>query len=190
MEKVRQFCARPPRDIDAEKFHWMAFSNSGRLVFSTNYSQFQKELLMNKNRFAKPVSVAVGFVFLCAVPGLALVLSAPPDTVQTPKTASPGTRPKRDALPPDDFAALNYTDEQKAEIDRIHRETESHKAVVAKDEKLTADQKEAMLVGYTRMEYGLVYKVLSPEQRREVRQRLIARRAADQAAQKKQSLRN
>jgi hypothetical protein len=101
--------------------------------------------------------------------------------------ASGGAQAKRDTLPPDDFAGLTYTDEQKAEIDKIRLDTKSRKAVVAKDEKLTADQKDAMLLGYTRMEYGRIYKVLSPEQQRQVRQRIRARRTADQTAQKKQS---
>ena len=62
----------------------------------------------------------------------------------------------------------------------------SRKETVAKDQKLTGDQKDAMLLGYTRMEYGMIYRVLSPEQKREVSQRIRARKAADQAAQKMQ----
>jgi Spy/CpxP family protein refolding chaperone len=58
--------------------------------------------------------------------------------------------------------------------------------VVARDQKLTADQKDAMLLGYTRMESGRIYKVLTPEQRKEVNQRIRARRAAEQATQQKQ----
>jgi hypothetical protein len=140
---------------------------------------------MNKNRFAKPFAVAAGFIFLCAAPGQARALSAAYDAAQTRKPAARGTQPKADSLPADDFAGLNYTDEQQAEIDGIHRETESHKATVAKDENLTADQKDAMILGYTRMEYGLVFKALTPDQRRQVRQRMSARRAADQASQQK-----
>jgi hypothetical protein len=141
---------------------------------------------MNKHRFAKPVAIAAGLIFLWAAPGLTRAQSASPRPVQTSKVASAGAQAKRDVLPPDDFAGLTYTDEQKAEIDKIRLDTKSRKAVVAKDEKLTADQKDAMLLGYTRMEYGRIYKVLSPEQQRQVRQRIRARRTADQTAQKKQ----
>ena len=143
---------------------------------------------MNKNRFAKTFAVVAGFIFLCAMPGPARALSAAYDAAQTRRPVTRGTQPKADSLPVDDFAGLNYTDDQKVEIDRIHRETESHKATVAKDEKLTADQKDAMILGYTRMEYGLLFKVLTPDQRRQVRQRISARRAADQASQQKQPL--
>ena len=145
---------------------------------------------MNKNRFAKPVAVAAGFIFLLAVPGLAYAGVAGLDAPPAPKAASPGAQPKGDSLPSDDFAGLNLTDEQKAEIDKIHRDTESRKSVVVKDEKLTSDQKDAMLLGYTHLGNGLIFKVLSSEQQRQVRQRIRARRAADQVEQKKQPPRN
>jgi Spy/CpxP family protein refolding chaperone len=144
---------------------------------------------MNKNQFAKAVAIAAGFTFLCAAPGLALEKSAPPVVAQTNATR-PGTQQKKDALPADDFAGLNYTDAQKAELDKIHRETESRKEMVVKDRQLNSDQKDAMLLGYTRMEYAQAFKVLSPEQQKQVRQRLLARKASDQAAQKKQPPRN
>lgn len=141
---------------------------------------------MNKNRFLKQVVAAGGSFFLCVAPGLTRPQSAPPVSAHTSTAASPVAQPKKDTPPPDDFAGLQYTDEQKAEIDKIRQETKSQKDVVAKDEKLTADQKDAMLLGYTRIEYGRIYKVLTPEQRKEVSQRMRARRAADQAAQQKQ----
>jgi Spy/CpxP family protein refolding chaperone len=145
---------------------------------------------MNKNRFAKPVAVAAGFFFLCAAPGLTRGQSSPSGPAQTPKLASPGTPQKKDAPPPDDFSGLTYTHEQKAEIVEIQRDTKSRQDTVAKDEKLTADQKNAMLLGYTRMEYGRVYNVLTPDQQRKVKQRIRARRAADQAEKNKQTPRN
>jgi Spy/CpxP family protein refolding chaperone len=138
---------------------------------------------MNKNRLTKPVAVVGGFIFLCAVPGLARAQSAPPGPVQAPKVASSGAQVKRDSLPADDFAGLNYSPEQKTEIDQIQRSTKALMDAVVKDEKLTADQKDAMLLGYKRMEYGRVYKVLTPEQQRQVRQRIQARRAEKQTAQ-------
>ncbi len=139
---------------------------------------------MNKNRIAESVAIATGFVFLIA-PALVHAQNAMPSVAHPPTVASHGPQAKSDSAPPDDFAGVNYSDTQKAQIDKIHRETESHKAVVAQDQKLNADQKNAMLVGYTRMEYGQVYRVLTPEQQRTVRQRMAARRQADMAAQRK-----
>jgi hypothetical protein len=138
---------------------------------------------MNKIRLAKPVAVVGGFIFLCAVPGLTRAQSAPPGPVQAPKAASSGAQLKRDSLPADDFAGLNYSEEQKTEIDQIHRNTKALMDAVAKDDKLSAEQKDAMLQGYKRLEYGRVYKVLTPEQQRQVRQKILARRAEKQTAQ-------
>jgi hypothetical protein len=145
---------------------------------------------MSKNRFARQVTVVAGFIFLCAVPGIVRADNTQQGTAQAPKVVSPGAQQKSAALPPDDFAGLNYTDEQKSELDKIHRDTESHKEAVVKDEKLTTDQKNAMLLGYTRMEYGMRFKALSPEQKRQVCKRMLDRRAADQSAQKKRPPRN
>ena len=135
---------------------------------------------MNKNRLAKPVAVVGGLIFLCAVPGLTRAQSAPPGPAQAPKLASSGAKMKRDSLPADDFAGLNYSDEQKTQIDQIQRSSKALMGAVVKDDKLTADQKDAMLLGYKRLEYGQIYKVLTPEQQRQVRQKTSARKAEDQ----------
>ena len=153
--------------------------------FCNKYSQFEEDPLMNKASFPTPAAITAVLMLLC-LPAFARADSARSGAVQTPGAISPSTQPMRAPLPPNDFAGLNLTDEQKAEIDKIHREIESNKSVVAKDEKLTPDQKDAMLLGYTRMEYGRTFKVLTPEQQKEVRQRIQARKAADQSAQKRQ----
>ncbi len=142
---------------------------------------------MTKNRIAKSVAVTAGCVFLLAMSGLTHAQNASTSAVRAPMAASHGVQSKSDSNAQDDFAGLNYTDEQKAQIDKIHQLSESHKAVVAKDEKLNNDQKNAMLLGYTRIEYGQVFQVLSPAQQKQVRQRMAARRAADQAEHKKQA---
>ena len=136
------------------------------------------------NRIAKPVTIAAVFILLCAA-GLARTQSAS-GPVQTPKMASKAPQAKPDSLE-DDFAGLTYTDEQKAQIEKIHETTRTHKDAVVKSEKLTPDQKDAMLIGYTRIEYGDIYRVLSPEQRREVQKKIRERRAADQAERTKKA---
>jgi hypothetical protein len=124
-------------------------------------------------------------IFLWAAPGLTRAQSASPGPVQTSKVASTGAQAKIDSVPPDDFAGLSYTDEQKAEIEKIRQDTKLHRDAVEKDDKLTADQKDAMLVGYNRLEYGMIYKVLTPEQKKQVREKIHARRVADQSVPKK-----
>jgi hypothetical protein len=84
----------------------------------------------------------------------------------------------------DDLAGLNLTDEQQATINRIRQETVAHKDAVLKDNKLNTDQRDAMLRGYDRLELGSIYKTLSPEQQKQVRERIRARQQAEQKVQK------
>jgi Lon protease-like protein len=83
---------------------------------------------------------------------------------------------------------LQYTDEQKAGIDQIHEEMKSRMDITAKDEKLTAGQRDAMLAGYQRMERSQIFKVLTTQQRKEVLRRIRARHFAEQEQQSKVSL--
>jgi Spy/CpxP family protein refolding chaperone len=141
---------------------------------------------MNRKRFAKRVGVAAAFLFLFAAPGLIRAQSSPSTPVQTPHRTSPVTRPKKVAPPADDFAGLQYTEEQKARIDQIHKDMKLRVDAVVKDEKLSAEQKGAMLDGYRRMERNQIFQVLTPEQQAEVRKKLLARRAAARAEKNKQ----
>ncbi len=141
---------------------------------------------MAKIRIANTFVIAVALLFMIAVPG-----PARGDTDQHP--AGPPSRPvpagdpvTRSAQPGDDFEGLDYTDEEKAQIAKIHQDSESKKAVVAKSEKLTPDQKDAMILGYTRLEYGEIFRVLTPAQQKVVRQKIAARKAANQASKKPQ----
>ncbi len=142
---------------------------------------------MNRSRFAKRVAIAAGFISLFAVPGIVGAQNTLPGSAPAPMMASPGAQPTANSLPADDFAGLNYTDDQKAAIEKIHRDAELRRETVLKDDKLTADQKDAMLTGYTRLENGAVFRVLSPDQQRQVRKRILARHAADHATQNKQT---
>lgn len=142
---------------------------------------------MTKTRFAKQVMAGAGLFFLSAGPGLIRAQSLPSAPAQAPdKTASPA-RPSRELSPMGDFAGLQFTDDQKAKISQIHEDIKARTDAVVKDEKLSPEQKDAMLQGYQRMERSEVYKVLTPEQQAEVRKRVLARRAAERPEnQKKQ----
>jgi hypothetical protein len=142
---------------------------------------------MSKNRFAKRMAVAAGFFFLCAAPGLTRAQSSPPSPAPTPPKTAPAVRAKKNTPPPDYFAGLQYTDEQQGRIDQIHQDMKTRMDAVAKDQKLTAEQKDAMLAAFQRSERSQVYRVLTSAQRKEVARRARARQAAEQAAQNKQS---
>ena len=143
---------------------------------------------MKKNGLPIGVAVAAGFLFLSAAPGRIFAQSAPPPAGEPPPSiaappapAQPGRAPHRVE---DDFAGLSYTDEQKAKIDEIRKNMRARMDLVTKDDKLTPDQKQAMLTGLQRMETSEMFKELTPEQQKEVLKKAQARRAADPQRQK------
>lgn len=147
-------------------------------------ASLKKAGCMNQNRFAKPLTVATGFFFLIAVTGLTSAQSSALSPLQAPPKAASVITPKRVLSKADDFAGLKLTDEQKAQIDQIHQNMKTRKDAVVKDEKLNTEQKEGMLAGYDRMERGQVFKLLTTDQQKEVRQRIRARQVAEQEEKK------
>jgi Spy/CpxP family protein refolding chaperone len=133
---------------------------------------------MNTNRFAKSLAVSAAFLFLFSAPGLVRAYSTPAGGGQTPTPTMPGSQAESSSNPAEYFEGLDYTPEQKAQIDKIQHDAEMRKAAVAKDQKLDQDQKDAMVKGYTRLEYGAIFKVLTPEQQRQVREKVHAHQAA------------
>jgi Spy/CpxP family protein refolding chaperone len=132
---------------------------------------------MDRNRIA----IAACLVLLCAVPRSARGDSSTQHPMSSaPNAAQSGSQ--RVGSLEDDFAGLDLSDEQKSEIEKIRQDTESRRGVVAKDSNLNSDQKNAMIQGYARLEYSQIFRVLTPIQQRVVRQRIMARRAADQAS--------
>lgn len=148
------------------------------------HTEFVKGMRMNRKRFATGVAVVAGFFFLCTAPKPARGQSNTPSHESTPPKPAPVARTQRVPSKGDDFAGLKYTDEQKEKIQEIHQNFKSRMDAVVKDEKLTADQRDALLGGYVRMERGQVYNVLTREQQKEVRERIRARRVAEQEAKK------
>jgi len=140
---------------------------------------------MTKNRFRRSFVAAAGFTVLGAV--LIRAQSGSHGPVASDTLTSSEADSRRDFLSADDFALLTYSSEQKATIDKIHQDIKARMRAVARDERLNADQKDAMLQGYTRIEYRRVYAVLTPEQQMQIRNSVRARREADQAAKKKLS---
>lgn len=121
-------------------------------------------------------------MILRAAPGTTRSQSPAPQAVQP--SASTGTQgdPYTAA-----FAGLTYTAEQKEAISKIGQDIESRKAAIRKDAKLTDDQKNAMLTGYTRIQYGLIFKELTPEQKKLVSTRMHALHPSGQTAEKTQA---
>lgn len=137
---------------------------------------------MNKNGFVTRVVVVAGFLLLGAAYGLSLEQTSPPSAAPPQQITPPPARPRNSNSPPDFFAGLTLTDDQKAKIAQIRADSKSHLEAVASDTKLSPDTKDAMLRGYRRMENNKIFEVLTPEQQQEVRRRMSAWRAAQQSS--------
>jgi hypothetical protein len=133
------------------------------------------------NRFAQNVAITAGLITMLAVPGSARgdqAQSRPPS--HTPGASGPAKAPSLE----DFFSGLDYSDDQKASIDKVKQDMDAKKAVVAKSDKLDGSQKDAMITGYTRLEYAQIFKLLTPAQQKLVRQRMDAAKAANKPAQR------
>jgi Spy/CpxP family protein refolding chaperone len=145
---------------------------------------------MKGNRLVKRWAVGAGFFLLCAAPGLTVAQNPPPAPPQPQGMSSAPPRPNKIPGPLDDFSGLKLTADQKAKIHQIDEDGKSRVAEVIKEPRLSQEQKGAMIQGIQHMERGQAYKLLTTEQRTEVRKRVLARREAAQKEQekKKQSL--
>ena len=133
---------------------------------------------MKMKRFAKQLAAGAGLFFLCAMPVLTRAQSAPAAPVPIPPKTTRPTRVTKEPGPIDDFAGLDFTDDQKERISKIHEDFKGRLDTVIKDDKLSPEQKGAMLQGFQHMERGEVYKVLTQDQQIEVRKRILARHEA------------
>jgi Spy/CpxP family protein refolding chaperone len=137
------------------------------------------------NQFAKKLTAGAGFALLCTAVGVAPAQGPPGPPAQVQQTTLPA-RAKILAEPMDDFAGLKFTDDQQAKIHKIREDFQNRLDVVLKDDKLSPEQKGAMLQGFKHMERSEIYKALTAEQQVEVRKRILARREAARQEQEKE----
>lgn len=113
---------------------------------------------------------------------LASTQTAPLDARRTRLVASRiPARPKKDG-PADIFSGVNFSDDQKAQIDHIHQSMKSKMDAVSHDAGSADWQKTAMIEGLQRMERRQIFQLLTPDQQAEVRGKVLAERAAEQKA--------
>lgn len=138
---------------------------------------------MTKSSFVKSLAVMAQVLILIPAPGLTRTPATPPQTAK-PSASSP----VQGDIYASAFSGITYTDEQQIAIRKIRQDLAARKSAVLKEDKLSQDQKDAMLNGYNRMEYILIYKNLTNEQKKQVSARIRALRASDRATQKAPSL--
>jgi Spy/CpxP family protein refolding chaperone len=132
-------------------------------------------MTMSNFAFVKFAVAAVGVLLLSAPPRSALGQSGPPGAGPAPMKAAVSANGKSAKLP-DLLDGLTLADDQKAKIARIRGDTNARLAALDNDRKLSPEAADAMRVGYGRLENSRILEVLTPEQQREVRQRIAAYR--------------
>jgi Spy/CpxP family protein refolding chaperone len=117
---------------------------------------------MNTKSLRNGVLLAAGLLAISVSPMLATAAAIPQDAGQT--QAAPATQGK--PMRPD----LNLTDDQKAQMKKIHEGAKSQIAAVNNDSSLSADQKQAKIQSIHRDTHKQTEALLTPEQRQTMKQ--------------------
>jgi Spy/CpxP family protein refolding chaperone len=138
---------------------------------------------MTHFRVLRQLAVTAGLLTLCIAP---VAISAQ-SVSQTPQSSNAqGTMAGQDQTPPthakhgDELAKLNLSDDQKAQVAKIHEDMRTQMDAVKGDATLTADQKQAKMRQIHKASHQQVKQVLTPEQRRQMKADEMARKAARQ----------
>jgi Spy/CpxP family protein refolding chaperone len=135
---------------------------------------------MFSNKIGKQVAIAAGFLALSFAPGMTRAQSASQPTAQDqttqtqPAPAAPAKEDKKHGV----MAGLNLTDDQKAQMKQIRESTKSQLAAVQQDQSLTADQQRTKIHELRHNERLQMVKLLTPEQRQQMKANVRAMRAA------------
>ena len=139
---------------------------------------------MSGIHITKQIAVAAGILALSLMPGLSRAQSASPaapaDQSQAAPTQSAGHKHGQ-------MARLNLTDDQKAQMKQIHKTAKSQVEAVNSDSSLSADQKQAKIHQIRRGARVEMVKMLTPEQREQMKARRAARQHEGQQAPESQA---
>ncbi len=133
---------------------------------------------MMRNSITKQIAVAAGFLALTFAPGISRAQSSSQPPAQDQNQAAPATPAEHEGRMHGAMQGLNLTDEQKTAMKKIHESTKAQLEAVNKDESLTADQKAAKIHQLRHGARMQMVKLLTPEQRQQMRANVRAMRTA------------
>ena len=128
---------------------------------------------MIRNSITKQIAVAAGFLALTLAPGISRAQSTAPAQDQSQATPAQHEGRMHGAM-----KGLNLTDDQKAQMKKIHESTKAQMDSLKKDESLTADQKAAKIHELRRGAREQMVKLLTPDQRQQMEANVRALRAS------------
>jgi Spy/CpxP family protein refolding chaperone len=134
----------------------------------------RKWIRRNRTRVGKRVLVASALLLLLAGPRLVGSQSNSSAAPSTPHTAPPAAGANAQTLP---LEGLKLTDDQKTRISKIRQHIEARKEAIIKNEALNQVRKETILQRLNLMENSEIFRVLTPDQQKEVQKRIADRRA-------------
>jgi Spy/CpxP family protein refolding chaperone len=132
---------------------------------------------MIRNSLTKQIAIAAGFLALTFVPGMSRAQSSSQPPAQDQSQATPAARERHEGRMHRAMQGLNLTDEQKTAMKKIHESTKAQLDAVNKDESLTADQKAAKIHELRHSGRMQMVKLLTPEQRQQMRANVRAMKA-------------
>jgi Spy/CpxP family protein refolding chaperone len=141
---------------------------------------------MSRNSVTKQIAVAAGFLALTFAAGITRAQSGSQTPAQDQSQAAPAAPGQHEGKMHGAMQGLNLTDDQKAAMKTIHESTKAKLDAVNKDESLTADQKEAKIHQLRHGARMQMVKLLTPEQRQQMKANVRALRASRREQQRQQ----
>jgi Spy/CpxP family protein refolding chaperone len=133
---------------------------------------------MIRNCITKQIAVAAGFLALTFAPGISRAQNGSQTPAQDQSQAAPAAPARREGRMHGAMQGLNLTEDQKTAMKKIHESTKAQLDAVNKDESLTADQKEAKIHQLRHGARMQMVKLLTPEQRQQMKANVRALRAS------------
>jgi Spy/CpxP family protein refolding chaperone len=133
--------------------------------------------MISKNA-TKQLAIAAGLLALTFAPGISRAQSGSQPPAQDQSQAAPAAPAQQEGRKHGVMQGLNLTDDQKAAMKKIHESTKAQMETLNKDESLTADQKAAKVHQLRHSARMQMVKLLTPEQRQQMRANVRALRAS------------
>ncbi|HMD06959.1 MAG TPA: hypothetical protein VKH63_05445 [Candidatus Acidoferrum sp.] len=133
---------------------------------------------MIRNSITKQIALAAGILALTFAPGISRAQSGSQPPAQDQSQTAPAAPAQHEGRMHGAMKGLNLTEDQKAAMKQIHESTKAQFDAVNKDESLSADQKEAKIHQLRHGARMQMVKLLTPEQRQQMKANVRALRAS------------
>jgi Spy/CpxP family protein refolding chaperone len=121
---------------------------------------------MNAFRMLKQMAATAGLLAMIATPAALMAQDTSQSNSQSQDQAAATQAGHRHQ---DELAKLNLTDDQKAQVKKIHESTKTQMDAVKSDTTLTAEQKQAKMKELHKSSHEQVKQLLTPDQRKQMK---------------------